>query len=99
VKVDQEINVNLHVHLHEDRQLIQLVEQIITGQQKIKEIVMATNQELVAFAARVDAATDNIAADIKRILENASTVLSDEDRALLESSVAKLEALASETPE
>ena len=60
---------------------------------------MATNQELVAFAARVDAATDNIAADIKRILENASTVLSDEDRALLESSVAKLEALASETPE
>jgi predicted outer membrane protein len=61
-----------------------------------QEIIMSQNAEVLAYAERIDAATNNIAADIKKILENPGNVLSDEDRATLDASVAKLEALAAE---
>ena len=57
---------------------------------------MPLNPEVAAYADRIDAATNNIAADIQAILNNPTTQLSDEDRAKLESSVAALESLASE---
>jgi hypothetical protein len=60
------------------------------------EAIMAQNAEVLAYAARIDEATNNIAADIQKILDNPSNVLSDEDRAALEASVGKLEALAAE---
>lgn len=57
---------------------------------------MAQNAEVLAYAQRIDAATNNIAADIQKILDNPTNVLSDEDRATLEASVGALEALAAE---
>ena len=57
---------------------------------------MALNPEVAAYAQRINAATDDIAADIQKILDNPATALSDEDRAVLEASVAKLEALGAE---
>ena len=60
------------------------------------EALMALNEEVLAFAERIDAATNNIADDIKAILANPTTALSTEDREKLEGSVAALETLASE---
>lgn len=57
---------------------------------------MALNPEVAAYAQRISAATDDIAADIQRILDAPTTTLSDEDRAVLEASVSKLEALGAE---
>jgi len=57
---------------------------------------MALNPEVAAYAKRIDDATNNIAEDIKAILANPTTTLSDEDRATLTQSVDALEALASE---
>jgi hypothetical protein len=57
---------------------------------------MALNPEVAAYAKRVDTATDDIAADIQKILANPTTTLSDEDRATFEAAVAKLEALGAE---
>ena len=57
---------------------------------------MALNPEVAAYAQRINAATDDIAEDIKRILASPTTSLSDEDRAVLEASVSKLEALGAE---
>jgi hypothetical protein len=57
---------------------------------------MALNPEVAAYADRINTATNNIAEDIRTILANPTTTLSDEDRATLTSSVEALEALASE---
>jgi len=57
---------------------------------------MALNPEVEAYAARIDEATTNVAADITEILSHPTTSLSDEDRARLEGSVKTLEALAAE---
>jgi hypothetical protein len=57
---------------------------------------MALNPEIAAYADRINTATNDIAEDIQRILTNPTTSLSDEDRALMEASVSKLEALGAE---
>lgn len=99
VEVDKknDVTVNVHVYLHggNGTDISEKLEEILSKVLKNGDSIMAVNAELDAFSKRVDAATDNIAADIAKILANPSTVLSEEDRTLLETSVAKLEALAS----
>ena len=63
------------------------------------EDIMAVNEQVLAYAKRIDEATNNIAADIQRILDNPASGLSEEDRATLEQSVGSLEALAAVRPE
>ena len=57
---------------------------------------MALNPEVAAYAQRINTATDDIAADIQRILASPTTSLSDEDRAAMDAVVGKLEALGAE---
>jgi hypothetical protein len=57
---------------------------------------MALNPEVAGYAQRIDAATNDIAADIQRILNAPTTALSEEDRKALELVVGNLEALGAE---
>jgi hypothetical protein len=57
---------------------------------------MALNPEVAGYAQRIDAATNDIAADIQRILDSPTTSLSDEDRQALELVVGNLDALGAE---
>ncbi len=67
------------------------------------EIIMAKIDELKDLLDRVNAATDNIAADIKNLSGQIGTGMSDADvatvQAGLEAAAVKLEAVAAETPD
>jgi predicted PurR-regulated permease PerM len=79
--------------------IIVLLLVVIVLQTTLGSSFMALNAEVKAYADRVSAAVANISEDIKRILANQTTVLSDEDRATLEAAVAGAEALAAQNPE
>lgn len=65
--------------------------------------IMATLADLQAQLARIDAATDNIAADIRNLSAKIGTGLSDADvatlQAGLEAAAVKLEGVAAVTPD
>jgi len=64
---------------------------------------MADVNTMKAALASIDTATNNIAADIERIKSQISTGMSQADvdavQALLDTTVAKLEAIAASTPD
>jgi SMC interacting uncharacterized protein involved in chromosome segregation len=67
-----------------------------------KEFLMAKTDMLAALA-KIDAATNNIAADIKALKDKIGTGMSDADVAevqgILDSTATKLEAIAADTPD
>lgn len=60
-----------------------------------QETIMSQNDDVLVYAARIDAATNELAADIKALLER-ETGLTDESKATLERVTSRLEVLGTE---
>jgi len=86
------MKIDIHVHLHNDNT------KTLQAIAELGRLIMAESAEMTAFRARVEAAMQNIAADIQRILAGA-TGLSAEDKAALETIATSLENLAGVVPE
>jgi ribosome-associated translation inhibitor RaiA len=90
--------IDIHVHAtdQELRRVTQLLERILT---QGRELLMAS-AELKAVLARVDTATDNIAADIRRLKDKIGTGMTDDEVAevqgLAEAVASKLEGIAAD---
>ena len=96
--------IDVHVHVHNDSpqgnsEVLRLLRQILAQ----GESLMSAADDLKALGARIDAATNNIAADITAIKAKIGTGMTDaevaEVKAGLDASAARLEALDAENPE
>jgi acetylornithine deacetylase/succinyl-diaminopimelate desuccinylase-like protein len=101
---DENVNVNLridlHVHPHEssDRvaeKLAEILHAVVGLTTITKERLMAVSAQVQAFSDRVNAATNEIASDLKTLRDKiaAGSTLSAEDQALLDSAASRLEAM------
>ena len=75
------VRIDVHLHHH--------------GLDGLKEQLMAVSAQIAAFAAKVDAATTEIANDLKALRDKlaAASVLTPEDTAVLDGIVSTLDAL------
>lgn len=74
-----DVRFDIHVHHH--------------GLDELRELLMAVSAQIQAFSDRVNAATNEIAADLKALRDRIASGLSAEDAALLDGLAAKLEAM------
>ena len=86
-------DINVNVYFHDDEKIMETLDKILRKQDKL----MAASADVLAYAQRINTVTDNIAADIERIL--ASQELTPEAKEAMDAVVARLEGVASVVPE
>lgn len=88
------INIHLHIHNYPDRETKESLNLINNKLDKI----MAKQEQFDAMVARLNTATNDIAADLKLLKDQiAAGTVSDESLAKLDADIVKLEALGAST--
>lgn len=86
--------MHLHIHLHDDRETKQLLELII----KQNKIIMAKQDQFDAAIVRLNAVTNDIAADLTLLKDQIATgTVSQASLDALDANIAQLEVLGAST--
>lgn len=89
----QSMRIDLHIHMHGDEEVLQLLRKF-----EREGIKVAESPEVKDFREKVSAALDNIAADIQRLLDRPNS-LSQEDKDALAAIAARASDVAAVVPE
>ncbi len=103
------MNISVHVYHHDSPEIISLLNQILTNQEKNHQELMATKADFQAKIDSINESTNNIAADITNIKDQLAAALAnggvlteaDAEDILgqLDATATKLTGIAAETPE
>lgn len=88
------IHIHVHHHNHGDAEVKRKLDYIINQ----NTIIMAKQEQFDALMQRLDATTNDIAADLKLLKDQiANDTISDESLAKLDANIQKLEAIGAST--